>query len=188
MRPVVEAAEVVVRLKAQDESALRLIMDRYGDGLLRTAYLLMKDRQAAEEAVQDTFLQAYGKIGQLQHPDKLHAWLLRIMMNRCRMQQRTWSWRHIFPSLAEKQLLIESGEPGPEETFFRQWRSGNVSQAIHRLEYRYREIITLYYYHEMPVAEIAGQLEMNLNTVKARLSRGRAQLKALLEQEEGERP
>ncbi|MFB9328878.1 RNA polymerase sigma factor [Paenibacillus aurantiacus] len=183
-----EAAEVVARLKEQDETVLRLLMDRYGDGLLRTAYLLAKDRQAAEEAVQDTFLQAYRKIGQLQHPDKLHAWLLRIVMNRCRMQQRTWNWRHIFPTLAEKRLHIESGEPGPEEMFFNEWRSGHVSQAIHQLNYTYREVITLYYYHEMPVAEISSQLAVNINTVKARLSRGRAQLKQILKLDQEEQP
>lgn len=43
-------------------------MDDYGDMLLRTACLLLKDRQSAEEAVQDTFIQAYAKMNQLQDP------------------------------------------------------------------------------------------------------------------------
>ncbi|TYP74596.1 sigma-70 family RNA polymerase sigma factor [Paenibacillus methanolicus] len=188
VRTLLEAAEVVARLREKDESALRYVMDRYGDNLLRTAYLLVKDRQAAEEAVQDTFLQAFRKIAQLNHPDQLHAWLVRIVVNRCRMQQRTWSWRHIFPTLGEKRLLLESDEPGPEEMFFDQWQSGSVSHAIHQLAYNYREVITLYYYHEMPIAEISGQLALNLNTVKARLARGRAQLKDILNREQEARP
>ncbi|HEY2420281.1 MAG TPA: sigma factor, partial [Neobacillus sp.] len=73
-------------------------MDDYGDLLLRTACLLLRDRQSAEEAVQDTFIQAFAKMNQLQEPERLKAWLVRIVVNRCRMKQRTWSWRNIFPS------------------------------------------------------------------------------------------
>lgn len=53
---------MIERLAAQDETALAALMEQYGDYLMRTAYLLLKDRQTAEEAVQDTFLQAYRKI------------------------------------------------------------------------------------------------------------------------------
>lgn len=170
---------VIEGLRNQDERALRTLMDDYGDMLLRTAFLLLKDRQAAEEAVQDTFLQAYRKIAQLHEPAKLKSWLLTIVLNRCRMRQRTWSWRALLPTLREEQLANLT-EPGPEHRLMHDLRNAEVQGAIGSLPYLYREVITLFYYHELSIAEIAEQLKMNENTVKARLARGRQRLKTAL--------
>jgi len=173
-------------LIAKDESALRELMSAYGDELLRTAYLLVKDPQTAEEAVMDTFAQAYAKIHQLKDPAKLRGWLHRIVANRCRMRMRTWSWRSLFP-YASVEELSEGSEPSAEELLLAEWRNERLSEAVRRLEYKYREAIALYYYSGLSVAEIAEQLGCNENTVKARLSRGRAKLKTMLsEEEEGE--
>ncbi|QHW29864.1 sigma-70 family RNA polymerase sigma factor [Paenibacillus rhizovicinus] len=176
--------DVVERLLHKDEDALRLLMEMYGDRLLRTAYLLLKDVQAAEEAVQDTFIQAFHKIGQLQEPAKLGAWLLRITLNRCRMKQRTRSWRHMLPDLrAERET--ELAEPGPEDALLLGLQQTQLHEAIGRLDYKYREVITLYYYQELSIADITEQLQANENTIKARLARGRKQLKIILEADQG---
>ncbi|XEC95130.1 sigma-70 family RNA polymerase sigma factor [Paenibacillus tarimensis] len=177
--------DVVQKLKEKDEYALQALMEQYGGMLLRTACLLMKDRQAAEEAVQDTFIQAYNKIRQLNDPSKLTSWLCRILINRCRMRQRTWSWKHLLPSDRVEQIMETSGSgPGPEDQLLVQLRNNRLSDAIRRLDYKYREVITLYYYNEMSVADITELLESNENTIKARLARGRSRLKAMLEQKE----
>ncbi|CAM3911359.1 sigma-70 family RNA polymerase sigma factor [Cohnella lubricantis] len=170
-------------LRDKDEAALRALMERYGNVLMRTAYLLVKDKQTAEEAVMDTFIQAYRKIGQLQHPDRLESWLLRIAVNQCRMRTRTWSWSRILP-LAHVERMVEEEEPGPEELLIGTWRNEKLSEALLELDYKYREAIVLFYYNGLNVAEIAAQTSSNENTVKARLARGRAQLKLMLERQE----
>ncbi|WP_246187865.1 RNA polymerase sigma factor [Paenibacillus tengchongensis] len=177
--------DIIEGIKAKDESALRLLMERYGDMLLRTAWLLLKDRQAAEEAVQDTFIQAYAKIGQLEDPQRLRGWLVAIAVNRCRMRQRTWSWRSIFPAAAAVIHADEDtgGGAGAEALFMMRWEQVQLGEAIRSLDYIYRECLTLYYYHEMSVKEIAGQLKLPENTVKSRLARGRALLRRILEKE-----
>ncbi|MBD2843862.1 sigma-70 family RNA polymerase sigma factor [Paenibacillus sp. IB182496] len=160
-------------------------MDRYGDRLLRTAALLLGDRQAAEEAVQDTFVQAYRKIGQLQHPARLAGWLGAIVVSRCRMRRRAWSWNRLLPM---PQVEPDSGgagaPPGPEALLLRAERSAELLEAIGRLGYRYREVVTLYYYQELGVEEIAHQLRTRPGTVKSRLARARTQLRHVLEREE----
>ncbi|MNB80629.1 ECF RNA polymerase sigma factor SigW [compost metagenome] len=180
--------DIIERIKAKDESALRQLMDEYGDMLLRTACLLLRDRQSAEEAVQDTFIQAYAKISQLQEPSRLRPWLIAITVNRCRMRQRTWSWRSIFPAAESGQWAEAAGEAsaGAEELFMAEWYSGKLSEAIGDLEYMYRECLTLYYYHEMSIREISSQLRTRENTVKSRLARGRVLLKTILEKEDCE--
>lgn len=176
--------DIIERMKAKDESALRLFMELYGDMLLRTACLLLKDRQTAEEAVQDTFIQAYAKIGQLQDPQRLKAWLISIIVNRCRMKQRTWSWRSIFPAAESGQWVDAAGSAsGAEELFMAEWHNVRLTEAIRSLDYIYRESLTLYYYHEMSIREISTELNTAENTVKSRLARGRMLLKQILEKE-----
>lgn len=159
-------------------------MAQYGDYLLRTAFLLLNDLQAAEEAVQDTFIQAYEKIDQLRAAEQLKSWLTRIVINRCRSTQRTWQWRNIFPFDRAYHLLEESIDSGPEKQYLDKWNNKRLSDAIQQLSYIYREVITLYYYNELNVREIAENVQSNENTIKARLVRGRQQLKQIIEQEE----
>ncbi|MGD7024508.1 sigma-70 family RNA polymerase sigma factor [Rossellomorea vietnamensis] len=66
-------------------------------------------------------------------------------------------------------LLIERSE---EET---------LSKSVLELPVKYREVIILYYYEELSIAKIGDILNMNSNTVKTRLKRGRTQLKNVLE-------
>lgn len=178
------AAELVRRLNEREEEALRTLMSRYGDDLLRTAWLLLKDRQAAEEAVMDTFVQAYRHIDQLKDPEKLGGWLLRIAINRCRMRLRTWSWRRLIPFADVERLPDESSDPGPEERLLADCRAARLSDAILKLGYKYREAIVLHYFNGWKVADIAAQLGCSDNTVKSRLARGRAMLRELLEEDE----
>ncbi|NGZ74360.1 sigma-70 family RNA polymerase sigma factor [Saccharibacillus sp. VR-M41] len=161
-------------------------MDDYGDLLLRTACLLVKDKQAAEEAVQDTFVLAYAKIAQLQDPAKLKSWLVRIVINRCRMKQRTWSWRNIFPGGEAGELPVDANlrSAGAEESFMTEWRNGKLAEAVRRIDYRNRECMVLYYFQELTIREIAEQLDTPESTVKSRLMRGRNALKKIWEEEE----
>ncbi|OMF83117.1 RNA polymerase [Paenibacillus glucanolyticus] len=154
-------------------------MEQYGDYLLRTAVLLLRDRQAAEEAVQDTFIQAFENIAQLRDGDKLRSWLTRIAVNRCRMRQRKWDWRHIFPMPRMDQHVNES-VPAVDEMLGVHWREAEMIKSVQQLPYTYREVIALYYYNELGVQEIAAQLQLNINTVKARLMRGRHKLRQIV--------
>jgi len=133
----------------------------------------------------DTFVQAYNKIHQLKEPDKLRSWLLRIVVNRCRMKMRTWNWRHFIP-FAHIEPMVEEVELDAENQLLLEWRNERLSDAVHRLEYKYREAIILFYYNGLTVAEIAEQTKSNANTVKARLSRGRAKLRKMLEDGDGD--
>ncbi|MCI3923011.1 sigma-70 family RNA polymerase sigma factor [Paenibacillus sp. TRM 82003] len=159
-------------------------MDEHGDALLRTAVLLLGDDQTAEEVVQDTFVQAFYKIGQLKEPERLKAWLTRIAIHQCRARQRTWNWRRLLPFERMEPMLTES-DSGAEERYFEMWRGERLREAIAGLDYDYREVITLYYYHEWSVGEIAEQLSCNVNTVKARLARGRGKLRAHITTQSG---
>lgn len=172
---------LIDKLKEKNEDALLEVMNLYGDYLLRTAYLLVKDYQTAEEAVQDTFITAFEKIHQLEDGQKLKSWLTTIVINRCRSQMRKWSWKNIFLLFdgIERTKSNEFAE-SPEELFLKMIQNQKLSDAILQLDYKYREVITLYYFNEMKINDIANHVRINENTVKSRLKRGRMLLKGLM--------
>lgn len=159
-------------------------MEQYGDYLLRTAFLLLKDYQEAEEAVQDTFIIAYQKMEQLDDPKKLKSWLTAIMINQCRARFRKWSWKHVFPSFDIINGQKDDLNQTHDDLLIGADTKQNMVDAIQQLDYKYREVITLYYFNEYKITEIAVQLDTKENTVKSRLKRGRLLLKDLLKKKE----
>ncbi|WP_319003641.1 RNA polymerase sigma factor [Sutcliffiella horikoshii] len=175
------------RLKNKEESALKELMNVYGDYLLRTAYLLVKDKQLAEEVVQDTFITAYQKIHQLDEEDKLKSWLTTITVNLCKMQMRKWSFKSILSNFEFAERVTESEQAdGPEAQLLLDFQNQSLSESIQKLDYKYREVIILYYFNEMKISEMAMVLAIAENTVKTRLKRGRSYLKEIIEKGEDE--
>ena len=172
---------LVERLKVKEESALIELMHLYGDYLLRTALLLLKDQQTAEEAVQDTFITAFDKITQLVDSDKIKNWLTSILVNRCRTQMRKRSWKNIILTLdLTERFHKDINFSGPEEHLLKLIENQHLADAIQELHYKYREVIIMYYFNEMKISDISSYLKVNENTIKSRLTRGRFLLKDIL--------
>ncbi|MEN2768435.1 RNA polymerase sigma factor [Ornithinibacillus xuwenensis] len=170
------------RLKDKEENALIQLMNQYGDYLVRTALLLLKDYQTAEEVVQDTFVIAFEKMKQLEDPTKLKSWLTSITVNCCRSRMRKWSWKNVLLHLdnVDKEQVDESMLT-PEEALIDFVWNQNLSEAIQKLDYKYREVITLYYFNELKINEIALYTKSKESTIKSRLKRARFMLKELLQ-------
>ncbi len=178
---------LVERLKNKEESALKELMNFYGDYLLRTAYLLVKDNHLAEEIVQDSFITAYQKIHQLDEEEKLKSWLTSITVNRCKMQMRKWSFKRILLNFEFAERVTEDEvTDGPEAQLLLDFQNQSLSESIQKLDYEYREVIILYYFNEMKISEIAVLLAIAESTVKTRLKRGRSYLKDIIEKGEDE--
>ncbi len=178
---------LVKRLKNKEESALKELMNLFGDYLLRTAYLLVKDKHLAEEMVQDTFITAYQKIHQLDEEEKLKSWLTSITVNRCKMQKRKWSFKRILLNFEFAERVTEDEQiEGPEAQLLLDFQNQSLSESIQKLDYKYREVIILYYFNELKISEIAVLLAIAESTVKTRLKRGRSNLKDIFEKGEDE--
>ena len=72
-----------------EEQFLERLMHEYGDGLLRTCYLYLKDYQLAEDAVQETFIKAMKSYELFEHKSSEKTWLMRIAINCCKNVMRT---------------------------------------------------------------------------------------------------
>ena len=143
----------------------------YGDLVLRTAFMTLKNRADAEDAAQDVFLSFIRTKPVFESAEHQKAWFLRVTLNRCKSILRS-AWHRKTQPLEEA---------FPEQDFTE--RETGVMQAVHKLTQNYRTVIYLYYIQGYDTAEIAQILGVSQNTVLSRLARARKQLKGMLEGE-----
>ena len=147
------------------------VLECYGELVLRTAFMMLKNRADAEDAAQDVFLSFIRTKPVFESAEHQKAWFLRVTLNRCKSILRS-AWHRKTQPLEEA---------FPEQDFTE--RETGVMQAVHKLTQNYRTVIYLYYIQGYGTAEIAQILGVSQNTVLSRLARARKQLKGMLEGE-----
>ncbi len=156
----------------REERVSRLIGD-YKMELLRLCFIYLGDVSLAEDAVQETFIKAYKGIRAFRGESKERTWLYRIAINVCKdMRRKPW-FRMIRRevNLDDLQVVAQPQEVPPSA----------LLGAILHLPRKDREIILMYYYEDMKLAEIAAAIGVSSATVCRRLDRARRLLKDLLE-------
>lgn len=155
---------------------MRLSVDeafrRYGDRVFAAAFSVCRNRDDADDVVQDTFLKYCSPEREFDSETHIKAWLLRVAINRARDISSSF-WRR--NSAAWEEYMNEAVFEEPED--------GHLFEAVMRLPERYRVTIHLFYYEGYAINEIAQLLRCREGTVKSRLNRGRKQLKTMLMEE-----
>lgn len=149
------------------------VVERYGSMVYRLAYARTGRRDDAEDVTQEVFLRLVRSAPDFRDEEHRKAWLLRVTVN-CAGDLFRAPWRRHSRPLDEA-----DGLPTPER------EESGVLDAVLSLPERYRAVVHLFYYEELSVAEIAAILGRSQGAVRTRLSRARALLRELLE-EEGE--
>lgn len=150
---------------------IRILIDEYQSHLYRIAFNICKNREDAEDIVQDTFVQYH--ISNKEYDDESHirAWLMRVTINKSRNTLRSF-WRKHRQSL----------ESYMEELNFPDSQSEELFEAVMKLPEKQRTVIHLFYYEDYSIKEIADILKLSESNVKTRLTRGRAMLKEQLKE------
>lgn len=170
---------LIDRARAGDRAAFdALYALHYAAVLTRLSHLCGPTVQV-DDVVQDTFLRAYRSLKTYRGDCPFAWWLLRIATHVARSQhrsQRRSLWRLFSGSDEEARLAARDASAQPELT--------SVHAALRTLSPKLREAVILHDLEERTLAEIAGEQQVPLHTIAARVRRGRAQLRALLEAED----
>ncbi|MCH7607300.1 MAG: sigma-70 family RNA polymerase sigma factor [Chloroflexi bacterium] len=165
--------EAVRRCQAGDPDAFRYLVERYGDTLHGTAYLMTRNAAAADDAVQDALIDAWQGMPGFRLGRPVKPWLVRILINRVLALQR----RRSLPSVP----IEEANEPGAEDPAEAQVDAADaVGRGLAALSGEHRRVVVLRYFSELSVPEIAGVLGWREGTVKSRLHRALAQLREVV--------
>ena len=141
--------------------------------VLHLCCVYLRDVTMAEDAVQETFLKAYRALHTFKGESSEKTWLYRIAINVCIDMRRSRWYRFIDQRVDMDQLRIPVN--GISEV------SIALMQEILSLPARYREVVFLFYYEDMKLAEIAQLLKISASTVSDRLRKARAMLRKALE-------
>lgn len=159
---------------------LEQLMQDYGNYCYKIAYLYVRDAGAAEEIVQDVFVDFYLK-RQFRSEASIKTFLVKMTVFKSHNYLRSFkALKRQWLNTYEEINVVRSPE---EEATLRDEKQSLVN-ALFKLPVKYREILIFYYYDDYSVKEISQLLGMSENTVKTRLVRGREKLKPLLLDEE----
>lgn len=146
----------------------------YKDQLFRVGVRLCRDRAAAEDLVQETYLQAWRSFSRFELGTNLRAWLYRILFNVYYAGQR----RERLQTVPFEEMIAETiafDPPTPQHL-----TEDEVLQALERLPKDFQIPVVLADVEELSYREIAEALDVPLGTVMSRLHRGRKMLRAEL--------
>ena len=172
-------AYFVASARLGDRKALGALAVRWQKKLLVHAWRLLRDEEAAKDAVQDGWTEIARGLSRLRDDDAFAAWAYRIVSRRCaRHIRRQQGRRRLEAEFAAEPAAEEAPLPGSELDYDR------VRSAMRSLPPEQQAAIALYHLEEMSVAEIAVALDVPAGTVKTRLMHARRKLRAAIGGEE----
>jgi len=177
MSAIGQARAAGVPITSEAESLVIRLYQLEGRNLVRLARLFVDDRDAAEDLVQEAFIRLARAASRIQDPSRAPAYLRSIVLNLARDHNRRGlvSLRHQLPAGRE----VDVGPPVDDE-LVRDEAQRTVLEAVRSLPRRQRDCITLRYYLELGIADIAQTLGVSQNSVKTHLQRGLANLETAL--------
>lgn len=163
---------VVTGLDNQREEKISSLVRLYEKDLLRTCCVYLRDRDMAQDAVQETFLKAYKALDSFRSESTEKTWLYSIALNVCRDMRRS-AWFRYVDRRVTLDHLPDPVEPVPDASIA-------LMQEIMRLPRKLMEAVWLYYYEDMNMKDIGDMLGVAATTVGYRLDKARTLLRCRL--------
>lgn len=164
---------LVRRAQRGDKAAFMDLIEENQLALYRAAKAILHREEDVEDAVQEAICAAFAHRGDLRDPQRFKPWLLRIVVNTCyelcRKQKKVID-------LGQVEGVLEAPNADPTEAI-------SLWQAVLALPESLRTAVTLFYYEDCTVAQIAQILNISQGAVKLRLNRGRARLRTILNED-----
>ena len=171
----------MIQAQAGDHAAFEALAHSVVRRLYGTAMLIIRDPDGANDAVQETLIEAWRNLPQLREPDAFEGWLNRILVRSCYRAIKTRQRRRIEVEITELDAVGGSIEN----------RVGAVDQierAMRRLTPEQRTVLVLHHRLGLQLDETSVALGIPVGTVKSRLSRATVALRAALDAESRDVP
>jgi RNA polymerase sigma-70 factor (ECF subfamily) len=165
----VEIDMLVESAKRGDKKAFERIVQRYHNELYYTALGIVKSGWDALDICQETFLKAFSSLDTLKDVSKFRSWINRILINKCNDNFRKNKGVTVVDFIENEGFLEDSKEENID-----------LLNALSLLKEDTRIILTLRYFQDLPIKEIASIMDIPEGTVKSRLSNGLKELRKMM--------
>jgi RNA polymerase sigma-70 factor (ECF subfamily) len=174
-------AEVVRRAASGDQDAFERLVRPAAERLLGIARKILRDPDAAEDAVQQAVIQAWRELPRLREPERFDAWLTKLLVSACYQEARR-SRRHAARVNRVASAMVGPGmEPATEDDADVFADRQLIEQAFLTLTPAHRAIVVLHHYADLPLAEVAAIIGVPPGTARSRLHYALRALRAALE-------
>lgn len=160
------------------DEVIEELMTLYSKKVYLLAYSFVKNHENAEDITQEVFIKCYKNLDKYRGDATISTWIYRITVNTAKDLLHKKKLMQFVHSLKYITNLVN--DQTPEQALIEKNKKEQVLHAIFSLQIKYREILILYYFHDLKIDEISETLHLNANTVKSRLVRGRRKLKQKL--------
>ena len=172
---------VIQGITIGDELTLEAFIERYHPTIFSHLENRLRDRDKAEEFTQETFLKLIRELKEREMPMNIRAWLYSVANNLCRDYWRSAGYRK------EKQILdvlpeVRDRKGQVIDIIEFKERRKEIASLLNELPDLQRQIVTMRYYNDLKLREIAAELACPLGTVKSRLFHALKFLKSRIEE------
>lgn len=155
---------LIKKARRGDADAFVELMESQMKNMYKAVYSFLSNEDDVADAISDTILTCWEKLGQLREDRYFRTWMTRILINHCKDIYR------------KKQELVFYQEPPQVPCQETEYENLEWKEALQTLETRYRTVMILYYVEGFKTAEISKILEIPEATVRTRLARARERL------------
>jgi RNA polymerase sigma-70 factor (ECF subfamily) len=183
--------ELLTLAQARDQAAFEELMSRNSSASFKLALSILRDRQDAEDEVQNSYWNAWRCVGQFQRDSKFSTWISRIVVNQCLMRlrkARRASFLYVDEGAANGEvgtLQLSDVRPTPEAALGDSELTELMHREIGKLPPLLRNVLVMRDLQELSMGDVAQRLGITIVAAKSRLLRARAELRQRLEKHFG---
>lgn len=165
-----------------DTNSFSVLVDRYKDLVFTLALRMVKNREEAEEVSQDTFIKAYKYLDKFKGDSKFSTWIYKVAYNTCLDRIKKYKKEQLSVAIDEFTEKDVKTVETAYDLIERQEKNKAIKDCLEHLPSDDAFLLTLFYFEEQSLDEIAAVIGLTANNVKVKLFRSRKKLAKIMQQ------
>ena len=178
--PENDIADLLAEVKAGNQHAYEAIVRRYQGRVFGLAYMIVRDREGAEDVAQEAFFRAYTQLHRYDPEKEFYPWLATITANLSRNWHRDKKPEQSLDLEQYEASSAQAEHVGHAETLIGDEKNTRLWQQVASLPQGERAAVLLFYRQELKLEEVAATLGVSGGTIKTLLFRARKKLRGLV--------
>jgi RNA polymerase sigma-70 factor (ECF subfamily) len=176
--------EIALEVQKGDVDAFGILIERYESKLARYAKRFLFNSDDSKDLLQEIFIKAYMNIKSFDATREFSPWIYRIAHNEFINAMRKRNSFPVFPFDLDIFLPHLISKETADKEYNEQELKEVLGRSLEKIKVKYREVLVLYYFEEMDYQKISEILKIPVSTVGVRLSRGKAMLKKIINEQD----
>ncbi|WP_026727198.1 RNA polymerase sigma factor [Flavobacterium denitrificans] len=171
------------RILQGETNLFAVLIDRYKDMIFTLSLKMVKNREEAEEAAQDTFIKVYNSLSKFKGDSKFSTWIYKISYNNCLDRLKKNKKEDLNISIDEFSSHLVKTMDNALSALVDTERKQAIQNCLNLLPSDDNFLLTLFYFEDQSLEEIGKIMNINANNVKVKLFRSRQKLATILKKQ-----